>query len=104
MDSESASGAPSEAGESAGPDDEVVIDEDGNVLNPGGPPQKRVCCRTVDDDDGACWCRGWRRFTQQRQSGLVPVYTPKVTIAVMLLLTVVFVAIGIPSLVESNNV
>ena len=104
MDSESASGAPSEAGESVGPDDEVVIDEDGNVLNPGGPPQKRVCCRTVDDDDGACWCRGWRRFTQQRQSGLVPVYTPKVTIAVMLLLTVVFVAIGIPSLVESNNV
>ena len=106
VDSDSARGAPSEEhGESVSPDaDAVIIDEEGNVVNPEQPPQKRVCCRTVSDDDDECWCRGWRRFTQQRQNGFVPVYTPKVTIMVMLCLTAIFVAIGIPSLVESNNV
>ena len=74
-------GSPYNAGEKT----TIVLEDDSEFENVN-------CCR-----------RGWRNFAQQSQHGWVPVYTPKVAIYLMLLLTIVFVAIGIPSLVESIN-
>lgn len=78
-------------------DDTTVVERDTNIESMEKP--KASFCT------GFCQpcSRGWNKFSQQQQNGWVPVYTPKFAIVFMLALTLVFIPIGIASLVESLN-
>ena len=95
-----------------GVDDNIVVDAEGGGTSSSSSSSSSAAAKRagnvplpVEEDERRCswWCRGWRNFKQQRQHGWVPVYTPKTTIIIMFVFAAIFVGIGVPSLIESQN-